>query len=138
MFKDGNKYDPGTPTPLPGESQKLSIKDLPKDSPDRSQKSESSPPKPKRRASVRRSSQRDGPGEEILTPENSFIIAKNGIEKEEEIQRNLDIELVKLQTTEIDQDDDEMTRTSKEKEKAQKINAILRSKSESQARVAAA
>ena len=35
-------------------------------------------------------------------------------------------------------DVDDLTKTSKEKEKAQKINNILRKKSESQARVAAA
>ena len=52
-------------------------------------------------------------------PEDSMEVVKLRIEKEREIQRNIELKLWKLEASPAGQEDDEYIKTSKEKEKAQ-------------------
>ena len=133
MFKSGHVADGAAGVRASKDSKGSIANSSPNSSPEqKKQKIEPpSPTKPKDK-------EIDGPTESPMTPDTSFVQIKQDIEKEQEIQRNLDLELVKLQASAVNEEDDELTKTSKEKEKAQRINNILRKKSESQARVAGA
>ena len=87
MFQSGNQHDPKSPAGTPKDSGLPQTEEFPQASP------QPSPPKKSVKVNV---SEADKP-ESILTPENSFVKVREGIEKEQEIQRNLDLELVKLQ-----------------------------------------